>query len=230
MKWLALVLLLVNVLLFAAAYNRQVESTIAEAMERPPPPQDAPGLQLLSELETLPALRDAAPPREDESLEIRAHLEASNRCLDIGPFAEEASRNLLRDWLRDYAAALKIRSETVQTRRLFWVYLEPTSEEKAQQQLDELHARGVEDYMLINRGDMKNAISLGVFRSQDSVNRRLAEMSEQGYKPVVVPQVKTRDQFWLTVRLAVGEGEGVELPTELLGDDAQAASVDCALF
>ena len=111
-------------------------------------------------------------------------------------------------------------------RRFFWVYLEPTTDEAAQANLDDLRNRGVTDYMLIRRGELKNAISLGLFRSQDSVNRRLAEMSEKGYKPVVVPKFETTEKFWLAAQLAAGNEDSLDIPSALLGT-AEARPVSC---
>ena len=47
----------------------------------------------------------------------------------------------------------------------------------------DLERKGVSDYLLINRNGLKNAISLGVFSSQDAVNRRLTEMTRKATSP-----------------------------------------------
>jgi len=152
---------------------------------------------------------------------------AADRCLDIGPFADSAARDRLRDWLREFVARLETRTEAVRQRQFFWVYLEPTSDESARQNLDDLRARGVTDYMLIRRGDLKNAISLGLFRSQDSVNRRLAEMTEKGYQPIVVPRFETSERYWVSAQLAAAHSERLELPESLVVD-VPVRSIDCA--
>ena len=121
---------------------------------------------------------------------------------------------------------LKHAVETVRTRQFFWVYLEPTTEAAANQYIDDLENRGFTDYLLIRRGNLKNAISLGLFRSQDSVNRRLAELSEKGYKPVVVPRFETTDQYWLSAQLAAEHSDTLELPESLL-EEAKASEIDC---
>ncbi|MCB1747682.1 MAG: hypothetical protein KDK06_10930 [Gammaproteobacteria bacterium] len=229
MKWLALVLLVANLGLFGWQYSRQVDEATREVMTRKPAATDAPPLQLLSELDRLPPLKDAAAAeavRTPPSAEVNELVEPADRCLDIGPFDAAADRDRLRDWLRDYVARTASRSENVRQRRFFWVYLEPTTDEAAQANLDDLRNRGVTDYMLIRRGELKNAISLGLFRSQDSVNRRLAEMSEKGYKPVVVPKFETTEKFWLAAQLAAGNEDSLDIPSALLGT-AEARPVSC---
>lgn len=228
MKWLFISLLVVNLGLFGWQYDRRIADSLREVADSKPALTGAPPLQLLSELAALPPQKsDTAQTALAPVAEIRDHIEAADHCLDIGPFDEAAARDRLRDWLRDFVARLQTRTETVRKRRFFWVYLEPSSEESARRSLDDLRQRGVTDYMLIRRGEMKNAISLGLFRSQDSVNRRLAEMSEQGYQPVVVPRFETSEQYWVTAQIAAEFDDDLELPETLLaGASAQAIACD----
>ena len=125
-------------------------------------------------------------------------IHASQHCYSFGPFENEQvlmERRLVldnkTDWLRT-----EVRKTT--RRKFYWVYLQPTDTgEDAEQQVSELVDSGITDYMLIQRGGLKNAISLGLFSSQDSVNRRLAELSQEGYRPVVVPRYEFDRIYWL---------------------------------
>jgi hypothetical protein len=86
------------------------------------------------------------------------------------------------------------------------VYLEPLeSAAVARATVREMVGKGVEDLMMISGGNMANAISLGVFSTQEAVDRRLAELGKQGYQPVVVPQYKELIQFWLDVESPASE-------------------------
>ena len=67
--------------------------------------------------------------------------------------------------------------------------------------IQELKDRGINDYRLISHGNLENAISLGLFSSQASVNGRLRELEQKGYKPVVVPYYDNKRLFWVDVRL-----------------------------
>lgn len=222
MKLAFVTLLLVNVGLFAWHYDRHVEAVTRAALDRPALSESVPRLVLLREMAAVPQPRrtadavhsaaDTAGPRR----ETMADVEAADRCVEAGPFEEAARRDAFRDWLRGYAAALETRTETVRKRQLFWVYLEPASDADARKRIADLQQRGVQDYMLIRRGGLRNAISLGLFSSQDSVNRRLAELSEQGYQPVVVPRYETTDRFWLRAQLAAEHEALPDAPTDLL--------------
>ena len=229
MKLVGIAFLMVNVLLFAWQYNKHVENATREVVMRPALPADVETLALLSEMDTLPLLR---PSAEDAAIgdlsesEVKADVEPADLCLEAGPFSDAAARDGFKDWMADLVAALHTRSETVRIRKLFWVYLEPTSDLGAQQNMVDLRDRGVRDYMLIRRGGLKNAISLGLFSSQDSVNRRLSELKEQGYKPVVVPRYETTDQFWVSAQLAAEYESLPDIPETLLGD-AGANEIGC---
>ena len=229
MKTLAILLLLVNVGLVAWQYQNHVQTLARTAVVHEPLPTDVAPLKLISELPALPEQRvprtAAKPPAV--TAEVQADVVAADLCVDIGPFGDAVTRAQVRDWLREYVAASYMRVETVRKRQFFWVYLEPSSDRAAQKNLAELHDRGIQDTLLIRRGEMKNSISLGFFRSQDSVNRRLAELNEKGYKPVVVPRFETSDLYWLSARLAEQFTEVPEIPATLLGSSARQKTIAC---
>ena len=236
MKWFAIVLLIANVVLFGWRFNEHLHAQALATASAPALPPGAPSLQLVAELPSLPPRRQTEQAATDEllatentvvqavdlSTEINSDTVASEVCVEIGPLADQQSVAALRDWLRPRTTVVHTRAETVRERRFFWIYLEPASAEQARRNLNDLAQRGVKDYMLIHRGGLKNAISLGLFRSQDSVNRRLAEMTEQGYKPVVVPKFETTENFWIRATLAQGFEDTDALPRELLGEGTLA--------
>jgi hypothetical protein len=230
MKLAVVLLLAANALLFAWQYQRHVsaETRALVLRERSTLPADTPRLALLAELPELPALKEPKPARESAvESEIRADIAAADLCLDIGPFEKEEEREVLGAWLQEFVASSHARTEAERTRQFFWVYLEPTDDAaSARRNLDELADKGVSDYMLISRGDLRNAISLGLFRSQDSVNRRLAELTEKGYKPVVVPRFEVTDRYYLSVQLAATQSAAPEIPETLLGT-AEVGQIEC---
>jgi hypothetical protein len=218
MKPLALVLLILNVAGLYWLYTDRVTEIVRQADTRAAIPADAPTLTLLAELDHIPPLKVPDPesgPVLNNAAEIFGEVVGTDLCVSIGPFADATARDEFRGWLRNYVAELKMRVEQVRERQFFWVYLEPTSAEDASRHIDDLQNRGFTDYMLIRRGNLKNAISLGLFRSQDSVNRRLAELSEKGYSPVVVPRFETSDRYWLIGRLGEAHQDSFDATDEL---------------
>ena len=140
MKWVAIVLLVGNVVVFGWQFNQHVkEQTAATASVLPLPPK-TPSLRLVSELIELPPLRTTASNNEiggdaqefntavDLNTELNSFGEPSETCIDVGPFEDEQQLDDFKTWLRTDETAVHTRLETVRERRFFWVYLEPESD------------------------------------------------------------------------------------------------------
>jgi len=162
-----------------------------------------------------PAAADAVEPAREPVIVRGA---PSGVCVHIGPFALADEYAPLVKWLTPRSTTVNVETVTTNKRQLFWVYLEQKSADEAQARLAELKRKGVRDTLLVNRDGFSNAISLGVFSSQDAVNRRLAEIERKGYKPVVVPRIETTDLRWLNVELATGYENQGQIPAELRGN------------
>lgn len=149
-------------------------------------------------------------------------------CFSFGPIPDELQANNLAQWFSTRNAATNIRYSEEQARQLLWIYLAPQhSRQTALQVLDELKGKGISDYRLISHGNLRNAISLGLFSSQAAVNNRLGELRKKGYKPVVVPYANVRRIYWIDVLVRVEEAQ---LEQILKGRAASyhSAPVDCS--
>lgn len=123
-------------------------------------------------------------------------------CFSYGPFPDNQQVSELMDWFRQRDVTIAQRLEAGDDNQLFWIYLAPqASRGNALQALDDLKKKGIKDYHLIETGDLRNAISLGLFSTQASVNRRLNELHSKGYQPVVVPHRNKKAIYWVDVRL-----------------------------
>jgi hypothetical protein len=121
----------------------------------------------------------------------------------------------------------KGRSQNAREAKMFSVFLEPTgTEAEAEKRLDDLKSKGITDYFLIRRGEMRNAIQVGTFRSQESVTKRLAEMERSGYKALVVPKSEDVQRFWLDVAYD-GEKESLRSLKEVAGKGVKVLETDC---
>lgn len=121
-------------------------------------------------------------------------------CYTYGPIPNLKESRLLSDWLNDRGILYNQRQTDEQGRQLFWVYLAPQgSRESAEAAMKDLTQKGVKDMRLIREGDLSNAISLGLFSSQASVNRRLNEIKAKGYQSVVIPYSGGNKIHWFDV-------------------------------
>lgn len=168
---------------------------------------------------------DAGPTAADEP--SSSSVASTGSCLSVGPFKTEDELAALRRELSGTVRQMQPRTEERQERKHFWVYLEPLeSDARAEERLRELRNKGVEDLFLVRKGEMKNAISLGVFRSQESVANRLAEIKDRGYQPLVVPRYEAQTVYWLD--LAVDSGSSTDALEGKLPPGVSARSAECA--
>jgi hypothetical protein len=123
-------------------------------------------------------------------------------CFTYGPLLDIAESDRLEDWFRSRNLRANHRQTDDKGRQLFWIYLAPRDNKaNAVAAIKDLKNKGVKDMRLISRGDMVNAVSLGLFSTQAAVNRRLREIKSIGYKPIVVPHYGGKKIHWLDIRI-----------------------------
>lgn len=221
MRWLFLILLTANLVYFGWALNMQTDLDLKNAAAVTPVPSGARRLTLVRELKSPPPIREQSVSPGEEPGEILAPMpqelvtrlpdinvsnlaaeSVDDTCLTFGPLPDEKQTVSLEDWFRSRRAVVHRRTTDTNDKALFWIYLAPKdSAADAVAVMDELKKKGISDYRLISQGDLKNAVSLGLYSSQAAVNERLAELQQHGYKPVVVPYTGANQVFWLDVKV-----------------------------
>ena len=165
MKWTLLFLLFVNLGLGGFQYwkSSQVTSSIVESDVT-----KFDNLQLSAvQLKRLADSSEKTPPIKDS---------LATRCIRITGLTEGDSMPIIESRLKALEVKTSKISETVVLRRDFQVIVGPfASIELARTELERISAKGVESYV-ITSGDNKNALSLGVFSSENNSNRKLAEL------------------------------------------------------
>lgn len=224
MRWIFFLLLVANLVYFGWELDRETTIQRKQASALLAIPATAQQLQLINEMPSPPAPRTVEPAPEvvidtivasaemadpamvTELPEIQADVTAANipvySCYRYGPILDEEPATNLQNWFvqRNFVATIQAREEP--GKQMYWVYLAPQqSRENAMALLKEMQSKGLDDFRLINRGDLQNAISLGLFSSREAVNNRLEELKEKGYVPVVVPYANVKKIYSLDVRI-----------------------------
>ncbi len=153
-------------------------------------------------------------------------------CPYIGPFELESqalalSGELLGMGIRSVVGEVEIGSGGEN-----WVYLPPTGGRKeALMLLRELQSKHVDSY-LITEGELKNAISLGLFVSLESAEKLKSQMVSMGYDPIVRYMEKTRKEFWVKIDNDEQLSEERQLIEKVLSDhkDINFSETLCEMF
>lgn len=241
MKWLCLLLLVANIGYFGWTLDQRTQETVQTRAGALEVSRDVPRLRLLSELQQPPVRRATvtAGAEDDGGPELVATLPGISTtlpeslitpmrlqidaCFSFGPFAEAGRAEHLHDWLVDRDGRAGLRQETGGGEQLLWVYLAPEAD--AKEMLNELQASGIRDVSLIDRSNLENAISLGLFSSQAAVNRRLRELQDKGYQPVVIPYNEGRPVYWVDARIL--QSDTIEALTRAFPSGLNYLPVQC---
>jgi hypothetical protein len=122
-------------------------------------------------------------------------------CVEWGPLTE-GERTRALGTLEPLDLARLISQKKIEVIANYWVFIPPAANKAAaDRRLEELKAQGVRDIALIDSGAQRFAISLGVFRTEESAQARLASLQAQGVKTAKVgPRAQSVMQTVLVVR------------------------------
>ena len=121
-------------------------------------------------------------------------------CYSAGPLLDDNEVDTMRNWLADQGAAVILRAGERREIALYWVLFPPFPDRtQADQRLAQMKAEGLEDIYIIPRGDMANAVSLGVYSQRASLDRRLRQLRRRGYEPSITPRYRTKVASWFDV-------------------------------
>lgn len=195
MKWVAFLLLAANVAY--PAWRIRSPSPVAPSA-RARPTQSGPRLVLLSEIPKARLRR-----REIAVLPQPAAVSdpgTARRCFSAGGVSDTAQVDRMQAWFEGHGA--KVLSRTVERREmpLYWLYLPPLpSRAAAEGRVHSLEQEGIGDIYLIPDGDMRNAISLGLYAHRTSLARRQAQLHANGYDPTEAIRYRSAVGTWLDV-------------------------------
>ena len=217
MKWIVMALLVAN--LGVLIWKTSVVEPAPQSMSTPTPRSDSgANLPLLSEVDAASlraridrqavttAVANAEPTAlgdEDGPANAPAASPGTLLCYSAGPFKSGGSlRDRVRTWLRGRVSRVRLRQDERREVALYWVHFPPAaSRDDANARLAELKAKGITDVQVVPKGDMANAVSLGVFSKTSSRDRRLREMKKHGYEPQVSNRYRTVKADWLDVAI-----------------------------
>ena len=200
MRALFLLLVLANLVFFAYAHVARegagVESQIRQLQIAPEK------IRSLKAPEPEPAVRPRAPGKGMPPA-ARAAAAASAACLEWGIFAGPAVARAETALTGLGLPAGQVR-RTVTDAGGYWVYMPPQkTRADADRKLGELKALGVTEFFLVQEpAQWRNAISLGIFRSDEAAQAFLGKLKDQGVRSAIAAR---RENFLKQVAFHVRE-------------------------
>jgi hypothetical protein len=213
MRTLFLVLMLANLTLFAwMRYFPPSEATAEVTLARQNEPE---------KLKIVPPPQGAPPGPTPRPAMLTGCIEWGSFTLADFPRAEKA--------LEPLALGTRLGHRRTEETANYWVFIPPQgSRQAALKKAAELKARGVEDYFIVgDESDSRWALSLGIFRTPEAAQARLAALREQGVRSAMVGSRETIvPKLWLQVRGidAALESKLKEIAREIDGTELRACS------
>lgn len=119
----------------------------------------------------------------------------ANVCLEWGSFTE-VDRAAALVALEPLQLGKQLSQHRVENTSAFWVYLPPlASKAAAEKRVAELKAQGLREFFILTDGPQKNAVSLGVFKTEDTASKFFESIQTKGTtdakwgpRPQAIPQ------------------------------------------
>lgn len=151
------------------------------------------------------------------------------QCMEWGEFSgnglEQAQSALAALQLGD-----KVVQRSVEHPSGFWVYIPPQKNSaEVQRKIQQLKLRGISDYFVVQEeGAWLNALSLGVFRTEESAQKYLAGLRAKGVRSALVGERASKLKF-TRFEIAVTDGVGADKVRALQKNfpDSEIKMLDC---
>ena len=213
MKWIFWSMLLVNLGFATWRINYAAPAQAPSSTTVLPLPGHVNRLLLLSEFDESPlrersgsasSATEETPGSESESDELMLARRAG-LCLSVGPLVNLADVERVGVWLQSRGGQSTLREGERREISRFWVYFPPFPDrDAAVNRVEQMRRDLIDDIYVIPRGDMANAISLGLYSRRESLERRLQELRKKGYEPSIVPRYETQKASWFDVTFPAG--------------------------
>lgn len=183
MRWLLVLLVILNLLLYLYHLNRPPPVTGEVAGLRAP--SQEPDITLLS---------------ETESLTRREPMQSvDSACLYLGGFDDESIALSINQRLLSLDIDSQVEPVDEAAGVDYWVYLPPlVSRQASLRQLRELQSRNIDSYV-ITVGDLSNGISLGIFSRKDSAESVVNRLRGVDYEASIRELPRTHRRYWVKV-------------------------------
>ena len=155
----------------------------------------------------------------------------ANVCLEWGAFTD-AERTAALAALEPLHLGKQMSQRRVESTSSFWVFIPPlTTRQLVERKIGELKALGLNDYYVLNDGPSRNAISLGIFKSEEAASKFHESIRARG---VNTARIGPRNQAIAQTVLILRDPQPAQadtlqqLKTDFAGSDVKIGPCDKA--
>ena len=166
-------------------------------------------------------VRDGGPssPMAEPGQSAAIAPDSDVQCYTVGPLDNADDISALSDWFAAQGSEAKLRTDERREVVSTWVFVPPfESREAADARVREMQAANIDDIYVIPRGDMANAISLGLYSQEESLERRVSELERRGFSPSVLPRYRTVTASWFDVTTSASKPMTVGVLDQIFPD------------
>lgn len=117
-------------------------------------------------------------------------------CGRLGPIPEIAAAEAAKDRLNNVGLRPVIQEVVEPKNKGFWVLIPPlTGRAEGNRMVAQLQAEGVKDMWLFRRGELNNAISLGLYNRRTNAEARAKQLKALGFQVEVWPRMEPASHY-----------------------------------
>ena len=174
-----------------------------------------------------PKAGDKSPDKNDKSADKKTPDPKGDRCLVWNGLAGAQADKLTALGGSKYAA-LKAGRSLQGEASAYWVYIPPlASRQEAEHKAEQLKALQVPEYFIVQDGASRNAISLGIFSSEQAAKDRLEDLKKRGVRSAKTgPKTQKGDTVRLEMRGPAAQLEAFRTAAAAQVGEIKAVSCD----
>ena len=181
MKWLFLLLVVVNVVLFVLQAKEKDNSGLVGYFQK-------------------------VPGAEEIKLLKAEHENVQDRCVVIGAIPESETLAVVADFLNNNGINYEQIEKEVILAPSYWVYVLDNADEVLTKRLNE---KAIDSY-LISTGELKGRLSLGLFANIDLAQNKINSLKKLGVNAGLFEKRKTKKTQWLSFGVnEIGGGKNI---------------------
>ena len=213
MRLAFIVMALLNIAFFAWQYPRDGDWEVPAVEHKAAKKEGKESIILLHELQssndegndsglkTVSLTRPSPVAPVDKPVSVRKQrlneILSSRVCFSVGPFHSRNAREAVATRLKGAGAETQMRIMENRENVRYWVTYVAENSYTARETYKDLQSKGLRDISLMPGESSENIVSLGLFRGENTANRRMEEIRGLGYAPTVKKQYSSRTSFWI---------------------------------